>query len=137
MTTESEPSSELEDLDSTSSESICESLRTQMQALAETSRDVEGQMRTILRKVKHADLWDAEQLPLTPKAPMARWLKAHGWKEPTIPFSEFLQRFFDAAKALDIENQSLHLEKVEADLFQVGTEVTIYALLRNLPLVFA
>ncbi len=129
---------ELEDLENTSSaESLCEALRAQMVQLAAASEEVDTQVRRILRKVKHADVWTAETLKLTPKPHTKKWLGARGWTEPTIELGEFLSLFYSAATALDIENQSLHLEKAEADLFQVSSPVSIYALLRNLPLVFA
>lgn len=128
---------DLEDLDTTSVESLCETLRTQIQALAATSKEVDTQFRTVLRKVKHADLWTAETLDLTPKAKTKAWLAEHGWTETTIQLGQFLTLFFEAANYLDLETQTLSLRPREAQLFQVGQIVSIYTLLRNLPLVFA
>lgn len=128
---------DLEDLDTTSVESLCETLRTQIQALAKTSKEVDAQFRTVLRKVKHADLWAAETLDLTPKAKTKAWLAEHGWTETTIQLGQFLTLFFQAANYLDLETQTLSLGPREAQLFQVGQIVSIYGLLRNLPLVFA
>jgi hypothetical protein len=127
---------ELDELDSSSTGEICETLREQMNSLAASSEIVDSTFRTILRKVRHADPW-AENLELTPKATTARWLKARGWTEKTIPFMDFLNLLFKSAVALDIETQTLHFKKEEADLFKVDTEVSIYKLLQNLPIVFA
>ncbi len=128
---------ELDELDTVSAESICVELSKQIHALAAESEKVDTQFRTILRKVKHADLWDGETLVLTPKPVTVRWLKAHGWTEPTIPYLEFLRLFFASAQNLDLEAQSLTLNPAEAALFHVQQTATIYQVLRNLPLVFA
>ena len=135
--TGSENTTDMEELDAVSSEAICESLRTQIQGFAEVSDTVDSTFRSLLRKVKHAELWTAETLELTPKPPAAKWLTAHGWTRETILFTEFLELFFRTARTLNLENQSLHLEKEEADLFHVSEEVSIYELLQNLPHVFA
>jgi hypothetical protein len=127
---------ELDELDSSSTDEICESLREQMNSLAASSEVVDSTFRTILRKVRHADPW-AENLELTPKLATARWLKKHEWTEKTITLVEFLSLLFKNAMTLDIENQTLHFKKEEADLFKVDTEVSIYKLLQNLPIAFA
>ena len=128
---------ELDDLDTVSAESICADLSKQIHALAAESEKVDTQFRTILRKVKHADVWEGETLVLTPKPTALRWLKAHGWTGTTISYSEFLRLFFASAQSLDLEAQCLCLNPPEATLFHVEQTVTIYQLLRNLPLVFA
>ncbi len=133
-TSMTESSTDLEDLETTTAETLCEALRTQMAELAEVSETVDTQVRRILRKVKHAE--KTEILKLTPKPQTKEWLESHGWTEASIELDQFLSLFYSAATALDIENQSLHLEKAEADLFHVSSPVSVYALLRNLPLVF-
>jgi hypothetical protein len=127
---------ELEDLDTVSAESICAELSSQIHALASSAEQIDAQFRVILRKVKHADVWDGETLELTPKPAAAAWLKAHGYAGSTIPYSEFITLFFSEAVALDIETQVICLKSEEAALFGVGAEATLYELLRNLPLVF-
>jgi hypothetical protein len=127
---------ELEDLDTVSAESICAELSSQIHALASSAEQIDAQFRVILRKVKHADVWDGETLELTPKPAAAAWLKTHGYAGSTIPYSEFITLFFSEAVALDIETQVICLKSEEAALFGVGAEATLYELLRNLPLVF-
>ncbi len=128
---------ELEELDTVSAESLCADLSQQIQALAAAAEKVDTDFRVILRKVRHADVWDGETLELTPKPAAAAWLKAHGYTGHTISFAEFITLFFRAAVALDMETQSLTLHPEEASLFCLGPEATVYEVLRNLPLVFA
>jgi hypothetical protein len=127
---------ELDELDSVSTESICTSLVEQIHLLATAAEQVDTQFRTILRKVKHADVWDGDTLELTPKPGTATWLKEHGWTQPTIPFADFFTLFLKTAAALDIDQQRLCLHTAEAEMFHVGKDVSIYEVLRNLPLVF-
>ncbi len=128
---------ELEELDTVSAESLCAELSQQIHALATAAEKVDTDFRVILRKVRHADVWDGETLELTPKPAAAAWLKAHGYTDPKILFSDFITLFFRAAVALDMETQCLTLHPEEASLFCLGSEATVYEVLRNLPLVFA
>ncbi len=111
------------------------SLREQLEAVSDASREIRHQVRSVYRRAR-LEITDWMNTPLQPQSAARAWMRAAGLPaQPTL--AQFLEKLFADAQSLDLTTRRLHFSQETADALWDGKRtVTIFEVIGDLPRLF-